>query len=110
VEIISSAYPGEKFEGKIAFIDPYLNPKTRSVKVRVDVPNPQLRLKPGMYVNVLVRSEVHEGIRASAEVVYACPMHPEVKSQTPGECPICGMYLVKKEVATRGFILAVPSS
>jgi RND family efflux transporter MFP subunit len=108
VEIISSAYPGEKFEGKIAFIDPYLNPKTRSVKVRVDVPNPHQKLKPGMYVNVLVRSEVHEGIRASSGVFYTCPMHPEVKSQTPGECPICGMYLVKKEVATRGFILAVP--
>jgi RND family efflux transporter MFP subunit len=108
LEISSSAYPGEKFEGKIAFIDPYLNPKTRSVKVRVDVPNRQLKLKPGMYVNVLVRSEVHEGIRASAEVIYTCPMHPEVKSTNPGECPICGMYLVKKEVASPGFILAVP--
>lgn len=108
VEIASSAYPGEKFEGKIAFIDPYLNPKTRSVKVRVDVPNPQLKLKPGMYVNVLVRSEVHEGIRASSEVFYTCPMHPEVKSANPGECPICGMYLVKKEAESSGFILAVP--
>jgi len=110
VEIASSACPGEKFEGKIAFIDPYLNPKTRSVKVRVDVPNPQLKLKPGMYVNVLVKSQVHEGIRASVEVIYTCPMHPEVKSPNPGECPICGMYLVKKEAASRDFILAVPKS
>lgn len=108
VEVASSAYPGEKFEGKIAFIDPYLNPKTRSVKVRVDVPNPQLKLKPGMYVNVLIRSEVHEGIRGYSEVVYTCPMHPEVKASKPGECPICGMYLVKKEAESRDFILAVP--
>jgi Cu(I)/Ag(I) efflux system membrane fusion protein len=108
VEIISSAYPGAKFEGKIAFIDPYLNPKTRSVKVRVDVPNRQLKLKPGMYVNVLVRSEVHEGIRAPSKVFYTCPMHPEVKSPNPGECSICGMYLVKKEVASPGFVLAIP--
>jgi Cu(I)/Ag(I) efflux system membrane fusion protein len=110
VEIISSAYPGEKFEGKIAFIDPYLNPKTRSLKVRVDVPNPRLKLKPGMYVNVLIKSHVHEGIRAPSKVFYTCPMHPEVKSPNPGECPICGMYLVKKEAASRDFILAVPKS
>jgi Cu(I)/Ag(I) efflux system membrane fusion protein len=109
-EITSTAYPGEKFEGKIAFIDPYLSPKTRSVKVRVNAPNSQLKLKPGMYVNVLVRSEVHEGIRAPSETVYTCPMHPEVKSANPGKCPICGMYLVKKEAESSDLILAVPKS
>lgn len=28
---------------------------------------------------------------------YSCPMHPEIKSDGPGKCPICGMYLIKKE-------------
>ena len=28
---------------------------------------------------------------------YACPMHPEVRADEPGRCPICGMTLVKKE-------------
>jgi hypothetical protein len=32
----------------------------------------------------------------SAQVVYTCPMHPEVKSDKPGKCPRCGMTLVKK--------------
>ncbi|MFP4081497.1 MAG: efflux RND transporter periplasmic adaptor subunit [Candidatus Aminicenantes bacterium] len=59
VEIVSSAYPGEKFEGTISFINPYLEPQTRSVKVRVNVPNPQLKLKPGMYVNVHISSHIH---------------------------------------------------
>ena len=35
--------------------------------------------------------------RASEQVVYTCPMHPEVKSGKPGNCPKCGMTLVKKE-------------
>jgi hypothetical protein len=35
--------------------------------------------------------------RATEQVVYTCPMHPEVKSGKPGNCPKCGMTLVKKE-------------
>lgn len=38
----------------------------------------------------------HEGHGDHADVVYACPMHPEVTSATPGTCPKCGMALVKK--------------
>ena len=35
----------------------------------------------------------------SAEVYYTCTMHPEVHSDKPGNCPKCGMELVKKEAA-----------
>jgi len=108
VEITTPAYQGEKFEGTISFIDPYLNQKTRSVKVRVNVPNPRLKLKPGMYVNALIRSSIHEGIRGPGKVIYTCSMHPEVISDKPGECPICGMFLVKKELASPDSVLAVP--
>src|SRR3989304_3830154 len=40
VEITSQAYPSEKFTGTISFISPTLNEATRTVNVRVDVPNP----------------------------------------------------------------------
>ena len=55
VEIITPTYPGESFKGTVSFIDPFLNEKTRSCKVRVDVPNPKLKLKPGMYVDATLK-------------------------------------------------------
>ncbi len=33
--------------------------------------------------------------------VYTCPMHPQIIRDEPGNCPICGMALVKKENASR---------
>ena len=39
----------------------------------------------------------HEMRDHDEKPVYTCPMHPEVKSDTPGTCPKCGMTLVKKE-------------
>lgn len=108
VEITTSAYPGERFEGTISFIDPFLNPKTRSVKVRINVPNLRRRLKPGMYVNVAISTTVYEGIPGPEKAYYTCSMHPEVISENPGDCPICGMRLEKKEAASVGSILSVP--
>jgi len=37
--------------------------------------------------------------KASEKVIYTCTMHPEVRSDKPGNCPICGMKLVKMETA-----------
>jgi membrane fusion protein, copper/silver efflux system len=39
-----------------------------------------------------------EKTKAAEKVVYTCPMHPEVISDKPGECPKCGMDLVKMEI------------
>jgi Cu(I)/Ag(I) efflux system membrane fusion protein len=54
--IAFDAYPGETFRGKVAYIYPTLNEATRTVRVRVELPNPRLRLKPGMYGNVTLRT------------------------------------------------------
>jgi len=55
VEIRSQSFPGKPFSGKIAFIYPFLDPKTRTVKARVEMPNPGMRLKPDMFVNAIIK-------------------------------------------------------
>ena len=111
VHITSQAWPGEMFHGAVAFIDPVVDTKTRSVKDRVDVPNLDNRLKPGLYVDVALRSHVHGGQAAGEIQLYTCPMHPEVISEDPDEpCPICKMRLVEMDQPEPGTVLAVPPS
>jgi RND family efflux transporter MFP subunit len=108
VEMSTQAFPGETFHGEVAFIEPVVDPRTRSVKARVDVPNQQRRLKPGMYMNAVISVHVHEGIAAPDRDVWICTMCPEVREDEPGECPECGMDLIKKPAETAGSVLAVP--
>lgn len=56
VVVTTSSFPGEEFLGIISSINPVLDPKTRSVTFRAEVDNPNLRLKPQMYVDVVIRS------------------------------------------------------
>ncbi|MCF6149005.1 MAG: HlyD family efflux transporter periplasmic adaptor subunit [Candidatus Kuenenia sp.] len=92
VEITTPTYPGEVFIGKISFIEPYLDEATRSVKIRCDIPNADLKLKPSMYVNAKIRIPIEEveqdDKRYSSGLDYSCPDHPEIKSSRPGICPI----------------------
>lgn len=60
VSVTSVTYPGVPFTGTVSFIDPFLDRKTRTVKVRMDVPNPKLMLKPGMFVETRLRIPLHK--------------------------------------------------
>ena len=53
-----SYFPGEMFHGNVSYIYPYLNETTRDVKVRIELPNPDYKLKPEMYANVTIASEL----------------------------------------------------
>ena len=46
------AYPGESWQGRIAYVYPTLDPDTRTARVRVSLANPGLRLKPGMFATL----------------------------------------------------------
>jgi membrane fusion protein, heavy metal efflux system len=52
--VTTSAYPGLSLSGRISYIDPQVNPETRTAKARVEVPNPRGELKLGMYAEVVV--------------------------------------------------------
>jgi Cu(I)/Ag(I) efflux system membrane fusion protein len=51
-KITLAYFPGETFEGTATYIYPALDPKTRTAKVRFDLPNPEFKLKPEMWANV----------------------------------------------------------
>ena len=110
VEFETEAYPGETFEGRISFVDPVLDERTRTVKVRVNVDNQAGRLKPGMFV----RGRVHAELMGPGRVYdrnlagkWISPMHPEVVEDEPGSCRVCGMPLVAAE--TLGFVGSEPT-
>ena len=48
--IAVDAYPGETFQGKVTYVSDLLDEVTRTAKARVEIPNPERRLKPGMFV------------------------------------------------------------
>jgi RND family efflux transporter MFP subunit len=50
--VTSDAYPGRVFRGRVTYVDPQLDPATRTAQVRVELANPGQALKLGMYVNV----------------------------------------------------------
>ena len=100
ISFITEAYPGQEFMGRVSFIDPTVNPETRTVKVRVDVPNENGKLKPEMFVHGIVRAQVAADGRVMDPDLagkWICYMHPNVIKDGPGTCDICGMPLVTTE-------------
>ncbi len=127
VEFETETYPGEIFNGKVNFIDPIIDPKTRTVKVRVNVNNSNLSLKPDMFVRARIyskfKNEVKDGqntfplvIPASAPlitgkraVVYVAV--PEKKGVFEGRNIILGSraenYYIVKDGLNEGELVVV---
>jgi cobalt-zinc-cadmium efflux system membrane fusion protein len=59
VKVTVPAFPGTTFSGKVILVSSVVDPETRSVKVRTEVPNPDRRLKPDMFANVAIVTELH---------------------------------------------------
>ena len=97
VALSAEAYPGEVFNGTVSFIDPALDPRTRTIGVRVNVGNRDGRLKPGMFVQARLEAGVADGgaiVGTNLAGKWICPMHPEIVKNRQAPCDICGMDLV----------------
>jgi membrane fusion protein, copper/silver efflux system len=62
VTVTTSSYPNEKFEGTIGLIDPFIDPTRRTARARIDIPNRDFRLQPGMYANLEWAMQMGEGL------------------------------------------------
>ena len=60
IEFSIQALPGTAFEGNIRFIDPVIDPVNRVAKVRVEIGNPDGKLKPEMFATGIVKSNLDE--------------------------------------------------
>jgi len=63
------AYPNRTFKGRVAFIAPLLDPKTRTVTVRLEFSNPTGELKPEMFGEVVLQGSTRQGLRVPTDAV-----------------------------------------
>lgn len=63
------AYPGRAFTGRIEYVYPRLDTQTRTLPVRIALPNPRGELKPGLFGNVEIHLPPSEGLTVSSEAV-----------------------------------------
>jgi len=99
VEAEVQSLPGRTFAGRVAFIDPNVDPKTRTVGVRVVIPNDNGVLRVGDYAKATLdvpQSVSPETLVYDPELAnkWISPRHPHVTSAVAGDCPICGVDLV----------------
>ena len=64
VEITSDSLPGTVLHGRVGFLDTSINPQTRTASARIQVPNPSMRLRPGMFVQVIFAAPAGHDILA----------------------------------------------
>jgi Cu(I)/Ag(I) efflux system membrane fusion protein len=69
IDITTKSYPDEKFEGTISLINPFLEEAKRTAKVRIDISNPDFKLRPGMYASVELGMEMGEGLTIPVSAV-----------------------------------------
>lgn len=62
LDVTSKSYPGESFEGQIAVVSPFIDSAKRTARVRIDIPNRDFKLRPGMYADAVLGMNMGEGL------------------------------------------------
>jgi len=68
-ELSLQAYPGRTFKGRVAFVDPVMDPKTRTAKLRLEFANPKGELMPEMFGEVVLKGQARKGILIPLDAV-----------------------------------------
>jgi Cu(I)/Ag(I) efflux system membrane fusion protein len=98
VEAEVQSVPGEIFTGRVAFIDPVVDEKTRTIVVRVEMLNSDGRLRPGDFATATVRVPGINGVNVYDEELagkWISPRHPQIVRSQPGTCPLSRSKLVR---------------
>jgi hypothetical protein len=69
IAVTTEAYPGRTFSGRVTFIDPVVNPGTRTVRVRTEFPNGEGLLKPNMFIQARLSSFAASGVTVPQSAV-----------------------------------------
>jgi Cu(I)/Ag(I) efflux system membrane fusion protein len=86
VEARFAAYPGQVFNGKIAAILPQANVETRTLRVRMEFPNPRQQLKAGMFAQVRIAGDARQALAVPSEAVIRTGRRTVVfVSEQPGQ-------------------------
>lgn len=67
--ITVAALPGRQFPGKVVFVQPTVEEATRTIRVRVELPNPDGALKPGMFADIVITHPMGEGLLVPTSAV-----------------------------------------
>jgi Cu(I)/Ag(I) efflux system membrane fusion protein len=113
--------PGRSYDAKVAYVYPYLDPSARTGRVRLEIANKELDLRPGMYANVTLVSELGTRVQVpAAAVVYTGPRRlvfkdlgeghfqpteVQVETQANGKYAVLSGLAPGDQVATSGVFL-----
>ena len=78
VEVSVEAYPGRTFGGRVSFIEPVLDADSRSVRVRVELPNPGGALKVNMYARMTLKPPAREALVVPTSAILFTGGEPRV--------------------------------
>jgi len=69
IAVTAKSYPGQNFDGTIRLINPFIDETKRTAKVRIDIPNPDFKLRPGMYVDAELAMNMGEALTVPVSAV-----------------------------------------
>ena len=75
VSVTSKSFPDAAFEGIVAVVNPFVDQTKRTSRVRIDIPNPEFKLRPGMYADVTLALEAGERLAIPVSAVIPTGEH-----------------------------------